>query len=115
MAFGEIATACHAGFSSIKAWRWARRHGGFPDPAKVTAQGPIWTECQIATWLGELGEERPHYPDWDDDDDDSMLQEGEGELMAQAARKVTAKDANEKLAHRRLTVLELAERLGNVA
>ena len=36
--------------------------------------------------------------------------------MAQAAaRRVTAKDANEKLAHRRLTVLELAERLGNVA
>src|SRR3712207_2512505 len=35
--------------------------------------------------------------------------------MAQAAaRKLTAKDANEKLAHRRLTVLELAERLGNV-
>lgn len=30
--------------------------------------------------------------------------------MAQAARKVTAKDANEKLAHRRLTALELAER-----
>jgi transposase InsO family protein len=35
--------------------------------------------------------------------------------MAQAARKVTTKDANQKLAHRRLTVLELAERLGNVA
>jgi transposase-like protein len=35
--------------------------------------------------------------------------------MGQAARKVTAKDANEKLAHRRLTVLEPAERLGNVA
>jgi transposase InsO family protein len=35
--------------------------------------------------------------------------------MAQAARRVTAKDANAKLAHRRLTVLELAERLGNVA
>src|SRR3712207_1236862 len=36
--------------------------------------------------------------------------------MAQAAaRRVTAKDTNEKLAHRRLTVLELAERLGNVA
>ncbi len=35
--------------------------------------------------------------------------------MAQAARKVTAKDTNEKLAHRRLTVLELAERLGNVS
>jgi transposase InsO family protein len=34
--------------------------------------------------------------------------------MAQAARKLTAKDANAKLAHRRLTVLELAERLGNV-
>jgi transposase InsO family protein len=34
--------------------------------------------------------------------------------MAQAARRLTAKDANEKLAHRRLTVLELAERLGNV-
>src|SRR3712207_2960893 len=34
--------------------------------------------------------------------------------MAPAARKVTAKDANEKLAHRRLTVLELAQRLGNV-
>ena len=35
--------------------------------------------------------------------------------MAQAARKMTAKDVNAKLAHRRLTVLELAERLGNVA
>ncbi len=35
--------------------------------------------------------------------------------MAQAARRVTATDANAKLAHRRLTVLELAERLGNVA
>src|SRR5918996_908387 len=35
--------------------------------------------------------------------------------MAQAARRLTAKDANAKLAHRRLTVLELAERLGNVA
>src|SRR3954452_15632377 len=35
--------------------------------------------------------------------------------MAQAVRKVTAKDATEKLAHRRLTVLELAERLGNVS
>jgi transposase InsO family protein len=35
--------------------------------------------------------------------------------MAQAARTVTAKDGNEKLAHRRLTVLELAERVGNVA
>ncbi len=34
--------------------------------------------------------------------------------MAQAARKLTAKDTNEKLAHRRLTVLELAQRLGNV-
>src|SRR5215468_10639348 len=35
--------------------------------------------------------------------------------MMQAARKVTAKDPGEKLAHRRLTVLELAERLGNVS
>ena len=35
--------------------------------------------------------------------------------MAQAARKVTAKDPGEKLAQRRLTVLELAERLGNVS
>ena len=35
--------------------------------------------------------------------------------MAQAARRLTAKDTNEKLAHRRLTVLELAERLGNVS
>jgi transposase InsO family protein len=34
--------------------------------------------------------------------------------MAQAARRLTAKDTNEKLAHRRMTVLELAERLGNV-
>jgi hypothetical protein len=31
--------------------------------------------------------------------------------MAQAARKVTVKDPAEKLAHRRLTVLELAQRL----
>jgi transposase InsO family protein len=43
-----------------------------------------------------------------------MLQEGR-RAMAQVARKITAKDASEKLAHRRLTVLELAERLGNVA
>jgi transposase len=35
--------------------------------------------------------------------------------MAQAARRLTAKDTNEKLAHRRLAVLELAQRLGNVA
>jgi transposase InsO family protein len=35
--------------------------------------------------------------------------------MAQAARRITAKDPGEKLAHRRLTVLEPAERLGNVA
>ena len=35
--------------------------------------------------------------------------------MAQAARKLTAKDPGAKLAHRRLTVLELAERLGNVS
>jgi len=35
--------------------------------------------------------------------------------MAQAARRITAKDPEEKLARRRLTVLELAERLGNVA
>lgn len=34
--------------------------------------------------------------------------------MAQTARKRTAKDTNAKLAHRRLTVLELAQRLGNV-
>jgi hypothetical protein len=31
--------------------------------------------------------------------------------MVQAARRVAAKDANEELAHRRLTVLEVAERL----
>jgi hypothetical protein len=29
--------------------------------------------------------------------------------------RVTAKDAGTKLAHRRMTVLELAERLGNVS
>ena len=32
-----------------------------------------------------------------------------------ATKRVTAKDPNEKLAHRRLTVLELAQRLGNVS
>jgi hypothetical protein len=32
--------------------------------------------------------------------------------MSQAARRVVAKDPHEKLAHRRMTVLELAERLG---
>jgi transposase InsO family protein len=32
-----------------------------------------------------------------------------------AAKRVTAKNPNEKLAHRRMTVLELAERLGNVS
>src|SRR3712207_5737067 len=35
--------------------------------------------------------------------------------MAQAARGITAEDPGGKLAHRRLTVLEPAERLGNVA
>ena len=36
--------------------------------------------------------------------------------MGQTAHKrVTAKDPREKLAHRRMTVLELAERLGNVS
>ena len=32
-----------------------------------------------------------------------------------AAKRVTAKNPHEKLAHRRMTVLELAERLGNVS
>ena len=32
-----------------------------------------------------------------------------------APKRVTAKDPREKLAHRRMTVLELAERLGNVS
>jgi transposase InsO family protein len=32
-----------------------------------------------------------------------------------SAKRVTAKDPSEKLAHRRMTVLELAERLGNVS
>ena len=35
--------------------------------------------------------------------------------MARTARKITAKDANEQRARRRLTVLELAEQLGNVS
>ena len=34
--------------------------------------------------------------------------------MAQTARRMVAKDPVEKLAHRRMTVLELAGRLGNV-
>lgn len=32
-----------------------------------------------------------------------------------AAKRLTAKDPGEQLAHRRMTVLELAERLGNVS
>jgi hypothetical protein len=39
----------------------------------------------------------------------------ERKTMEQAARRLTAKDTNEKLTHQRLTVLELAERLGNVS
>lgn len=35
--------------------------------------------------------------------------------MVQAARKVAGKDAGMKLAHRRLTVLGLAERLGSLS
>ena len=35
--------------------------------------------------------------------------------MAQVARRITAKDPGEKLAHSQLTVLELVERLGNVS
>jgi hypothetical protein len=34
--------------------------------------------------------------------------------MAQAAKRITARDPAKKLAHRRLTVLESAERLGNL-
>lgn len=34
---------------------------------------------------------------------------------APGTARVTAKDATTKLAHRRMTVLELAERLGNVS
>jgi hypothetical protein len=50
------------GFRSIRAWRWARRHGGFPEPAKATPQGPIWTERQIAEWLGEANSlDQTHY------------------------------------------------------
>jgi transposase len=45
----------------------------------------------------------------------SRLRAGRDGDGASGARKVTAKDGNEKLAHRRLTVLELAGRLGNVA
>jgi hypothetical protein len=52
-ALSEIETAFRAGFRSIRAFKWARRHGGFPEPARVTPQGPIWTERQIAHWLGE--------------------------------------------------------------
>jgi hypothetical protein len=53
-ALSEVETMFRAGFRSIRAWRWARKHGGFPEPARVTPQGPIWTERQIAQWLGEM-------------------------------------------------------------
>jgi hypothetical protein len=36
-------------------------------------------------------------------------------MVQTAARRATTKDPSTKLAHRRMTVLELAERLGNVA
>jgi hypothetical protein len=44
-----------------------------------------------------------------------MLREREGIEMGQAPRKVTAEDANEKLAHRRLTVFELVDTFGSYA
>ena len=50
-AFGEIETAHLAGIRSLRTWRWVRKHGGFPEPARRTPQGPIWTAAQIAQWL----------------------------------------------------------------
>jgi hypothetical protein len=39
---------------------------------------------------------------------------GCGPALLPGSVSIAAKDTNEKLAHRRLTVLELAQRLGNV-
>jgi hypothetical protein len=59
-ALSEVETMFRCGFRSIRAWRRARRYGGFPEPARVSTEGPIWTERQIAAWLGEdhLGMDR---------------------------------------------------------
>lgn len=52
-ALSEIEAAYVAGFRSLRAWRYARRHGGFPEPARVTRGEPVWTVRQIAEWLNE--------------------------------------------------------------
>jgi hypothetical protein len=52
-AFSEVETMFRCGFRSIRAWRRARRYGGFPEPARVSTEGPVWTERQIGAWLGE--------------------------------------------------------------
>jgi hypothetical protein len=54
-ALSEIETAWYAGFRSIRAFKWAQRHGGFPEPTRRTPSGPIWLVAQIDAWLaGEL-------------------------------------------------------------
>jgi hypothetical protein len=51
----EIEAAYYAGFRSIRAFKWAQRHGGFPEPVRRTPQGPVWLVSQIDAWLsGEL-------------------------------------------------------------
>jgi integrase len=54
-ALSEIETAWYAGFRSIRAFKWALRHGGFPEPVRRTPSGPVWLVAQLDAWLaGEL-------------------------------------------------------------
>jgi hypothetical protein len=71
-AFGEVETAFRAGFRSLRAWRWARRKGGFPGPKMHTPDGPVWSESQIDAWLGEAAGPSPAN-DNDDDDEARLL------------------------------------------
>jgi hypothetical protein len=96
-AFGEIETAFRAGIRSIRLWRWVRRHGGFPEPARVTPQGPIWTERQIAVWLGEAhldqldeGVAPTSVNDDDDEDEAALLREIEQRRAAPAGMREVA-------------------------
>jgi hypothetical protein len=90
-ALSEVETMWRCGFHSIRAWRRARRYGGFPEPARVSTEGPIWTERQIAVWLGE---ERPLAGyDYDEDvpTNDDAVSEDEAALLREIEQRTAAR------------------------
>lgn len=53
-ALNEVQTAARAGFVRLHQFAKARKRGMFPPPIQeMPGVGPIWSERQIAEWLGE--------------------------------------------------------------